>query len=284
MRPIMPIWRHLDYFSIPHPMQKFGYRYTLALLYRAIAAKRLNPKQIQTYCDFGAGLGGPSLATQHVFQLQSQNITLLEQNTSQARILRTLMPQATIQPEDGLRWLRQANQRFDFITAYMLGPDYDDTGLARTLLEEIPNYLTDRGKAFICSDVATMHVVRSHLNTGKLMSVHWLPVPEPDKKKSIASLRRFDSLSVPYAVVLSDSKDDLKNGPQSRPSPVNLPPVRIHSAFVPALDNSQYETEAYSLSCPFEWDYLQATLETFRSLKPQHPAISTLRDLLATRT
>jgi len=242
-------------------MQRFGYQYASELLRQAFKKGCFDPRQIQTICDFGAGLGGPTLALKNCFSESLERLVLLEENALQASFARKTLPQSECHVGDGLAWLNNTEQHFDLITAFMLGPDYGDEGLVQDFLTLASQRLTDRGAILIASDVATMTALQSRITAlqskQKVSAVHWIT---PHAKLSAKSTKRFSFFqrvrpsSIPYAVILKLQTPTDFQRPVLTLAPPSLPDPIFH----------RVGEELYCLTISFEWDYLNTTLKTYR--------------------
>jgi hypothetical protein len=254
-------FRRLEHLLLCHPMQSFGYRYACQLLQIAVHNHYLDPILIRSVCDFGSGVGGPALATQAFLNLSAHQMTLLEEDPRQARGLHRLLPGAEIWEGDGRQWLTSTKNQFDLITAFMLGPDFEDSGLVEGFIHAATACLAPHGKLLIATDVATMHVVKTVLQSLPNLACQWLIPAERQ--------------SFPVTVILSQT-DDMSATPSAN---VELPAPILAS--IQISDHSgQWATETYSLSNRFERDYLRATIATFEALTPRHPGIPHLQHLL----
>jgi hypothetical protein len=260
-----------------HPMQRFGYRYASELLRRVLKKGCFDPRQIQSICDFGSGLGGPSLALQNCFSQSLKYLVLLEENALQASFARKILPHTECHIGDGLAWLKNTEKRFDLITAFMLGPDYHNEGLVQDFLMLASQRLTDRGAILIASDVATMAVLQSWITAlhaeQKLSAVQWII---PQVKLTAKFVKRFSFFqscsapSIPYAVIL---KSHTALSVQTLTSPLEMPSL-------PEPCFQCVGEDLYCLTTPFEWDYLKATLKTYRKFDVKHSETELLRQLL----
>ncbi len=121
----------------------------------------IQPGEISSVCDFGSGAGGPLIALKRFFNLPPGHLQALEQDPAQARqiIQNGILPSSDVQIGDGLAYLRQGRQKYDLLTAFMLGPDESGV-LANALFKEVPRSLSPHGKLLVYSDIGTMPVVR----------------------------------------------------------------------------------------------------------------------------
>ena len=255
-------------------MQRFGYRYASELLRQAFKKGCFDPKRIQSICDFGSGLGGPSLALQNCFSQSLKHLVLLEENALQASFARKILPHSESYVGDGLTWLENTEQRFDLITAFMLGPDYNDDGLIQDFLMLASQRLMKHGAIFIASDVATIKIVQSWMIAlhaeQKLSSAQWIMPQVKSSSKRLSFFQSDRASSIPYAVILK--------------SHVDLNVQTLASPFeVPSLPEPRFQCvgeDLYCLTIPFEWDYLKTTLKTYREFDSTEPETERLRQLL----
>ena len=261
---IAPALPKVESKKLAHPLQAFGYRYAMRLLDLLVNHGLLDADQIQTICDFGAGTGGPTLALRDFFKCPTRNLTALESYAPQVRMLQALLPEAQIYDGDGLDWLSGHHQRYDLITAFMLGPDDEDHQLVSHFLNEAIACLKPNGKLIIGSDVATMHGVLSIVRKMTELRCDWL-IPEIDAV-------------LPVTVVIAQEGDQTANNGCEN---IILPEPIIIRRSVPDVQH-HWETETYCLSTAFEKLYLQATIDAFIFQAPEHPAIPVMQALLAT--
>ena len=250
-------------------MQRFGYRYASALLRQVLKQGALNPKKVHSICDFGAGLGGPSLALQNRFSKYLKRFVLLEENTLQARFAQKILPAVEISQRDGLSCLRQTEQRFDLITAFMLGPDYYDDGLVQDFIAVASQRLTEQGAILIASDVATMKVVQSQIKTqyagGSYGQSTWILPKDDLGLKRVSFFQKCLNPALPYAVIFK---------PQTQSS--------SELEFFPALPEPHFQMvgdNLYCLTTPFEWDYFWATIQTYQIFSTPTLKQTTLKEV-----
>jgi precorrin-6B methylase 2 len=259
--------RRLGHLALCHPMQAFGYRYAFRLLRIAVRRRYLSPRPIQAVCDFGAGVGGPALATQSFFKLPASQMTLLERDPQQVRVLEKLLPGAEVIEGDGLPWLASTPQQFDLITAFMLGPDFQPGGLAENFIRTAAIRLPAHGKLLIATDAATMQVVQNTLETLPNIVCRWL-IPEARQV-------------LPVTVIVSKASRLNARPEACAKAEIIIPEPVLASVRMPD-DSGQWATETFPLSNRFERGYLHATLAAFEALTPGHPAVPHLRQLLET--
>jgi hypothetical protein len=251
-------------------MQIFGYRTTLDLLGMLAREGVIHPRAIRTACDFGAGVGGPSLATQRFFRLPDSQLTLLESDPLQLKILRRLFPKSPVLAGDGLAHLSagsstafsaSTDERFDLMTAYMLGPDYHGDGSAMAFLEAALPALSPLGILLVTSDTATMHTLKKACVLFPDIHCRWfLPAPEQ---------------CLPVSVVISRESERLNN---DRPS-ITLPTPVLKTIALPNASQETMTEETFPLTNRFERAYLKATIQTFEALTPHHPALPAMRQM-----
>ncbi len=242
-----------------HALQSFGMVYADMLLGALLGKGWLTRRQVRSVCDFGSGTGGPALAILAFFGLPADRLTLLESQETQAARLRELFPKSRVVAGNGLLWLGSCRERYDLITAFMLGPDAGD-GLTLEFVQRALPRLTRTGRLLICTDTATMHGLRCVLGQVSGISCQWL-VDEPD---------------LPLTVLVSKIDG---NGPPDNLGNVNLPESNIRSAEI-ADAHGHLETEHYCLATPFEKAYLRATIDAFEAETPTHPGIAQMKRLL----
>lgn len=250
-------------------MQAFGYAYAMRLLTLAEQQGILQVGSVKHVCDFGTGTGGPALALQQFFQLPASRLTLLEEYSPQAVLLRRLFPKGKICLTNGLSWLEaNANQQFDLISAFMLGPDYEGDGLVVRFLEQALSCLSPAGALLICSDTATMQVVQNVLRDKPELNCYWLLDESP---------MSHDDVSIPITVIVRPAKTStmpMQNRTVELPRPV------FKSAMIPDAQG-EWAMERYCISTQFERAYFQATIDTFEHIQPNHPAIEPMRRILS---
>lgn len=242
-----------------HALQLFGMAYADTLLGALSGKGWFTRRQVRSVCDFGSGTGGPALAMLAFFGLPAHKLTLLESHEPQAVRLRELFPKSRVVAGNGLLWLGSCRDRYDLITAFMLGPDADD-GLALEFVQRALPCLTRTGRLLVCTDTATMHGLRRVVGQVPGISCQWL-VDEPD---------------FPLTVLISKIDG---NGSPDNWGNVNLPEPNIRSAEI-ADAHGHLETEHYCLATPFEKAYLRATIEAFEAEAPTHPGIAQMKRLL----
>jgi hypothetical protein len=258
--------------SIRHPMQRFGYRYASALLKQVLRQACIDPRQVHSICDFGAGLGGPSLALQSCFSQPLKQLVLLEANPLQSSFAKKLLLSAEVFQGNGLDWLERTERRFDLITAFMLGPDYDDDGFVRHFLAAALNRLNEKGSLLIASDVATMQVVQGYLQEQLVMEQCFWVNPTELKKGMKHSLKNYFSTSFPYTVIFSKEGDAKLQKTSMEVSFPKLP--------APVFYTSSINQEVYCLSTAFERKYLKATFKTYQQFNSGHSIDANLQQLL----
>lgn len=240
-----------------NPIQAFSYQYAWQLLNKM--HQQVPFPATQRACDFGSGLGGATLATQDFLKIPVANMTLLEEEPSQATRLQVLFPGASIISGNGLTQLSTTGTLYDLISAYMLGPDYYNEGFSASFIHHSLKRLTPDGRLLISSDTGTMQVIQNILETQTAIFTYWLIQP-----------------NLPATVLIQYT-------PFINSNPPHLPASTLYTASIP---NSQGEPEQeeYSLGTPFERAYLAATIQTFKQESLHHPAIPYLESLLQEAT
>jgi hypothetical protein len=159
-------------------MPSMGYEETqdflqaCSVLGRAISIGALDPRRIQTVCDFGACMGASTYALKRVLRLAGEAITALEQNSVTAKILagRKIIPSENVLSTDGIDYLRRGQKKFDLIAAFMLSDGQSPIvngvispmpglEMAEKFIEAVPHSLNPGGKLLVCSDENTMNTV-----------------------------------------------------------------------------------------------------------------------------
>jgi len=248
-----------------NPIQQLGYDYGSQLLAIAAAKNLIQPEAIEFICDFGAGTGGPSLALRDFFQTTDKRLTLLEADIPQAKTLEKLLPDSHLVAGDGLGWLSSPlssdKPPQDLISAFMLGPDYENLGLVQSFMQHALPALSPQGRLLICSDTGTMHTVKRCLQNTPHIAAYWLL---PD-----------ESANLPTAVVIAEQHSSTSVNIPDEPE---LPKTIIRKIDIPEADGF-WTTETYCLATTFEKAYLHATIKTFELVTPEHPALPFLQDL-----
>lgn len=248
-----------------HPLQAFGYGYASQLLAKLSRQGILDASRIQSVCDFGTGTGGPALAMQDFFQLPAQKLSLLESHAAQVESLRQLFPQSNVYYGDGITWLSRTHRQYDLMSAFMLGPDYENEGLVSEFVRLALPRLTTHGLLLICSDVATMHGVKVCLENTAGIDCHWLVMDDGAECLPVTVAVKKSAANLPISLSMET---------------VRLPSPCIKRAWVPDW-RGEFAMEHYCLSTAFEKAYLKATIESFEFVRPEHPAIAHMKAVLS---
>lgn len=122
----------------------------------------LNLSKAKRILDFGAGSGGPTLALTELTRLNGGTVDAVEANSAFAQHIVDLgiLSAGRVIVGNGLETLQTTSEKYDLITAFMLGPDDPRGGLTRALLNSSRNALVPGGSILITSDTDTMTTVK----------------------------------------------------------------------------------------------------------------------------
>ncbi len=130
-----------------------------------------------------------------------------EAHCTQRLVDSQVLPADSVITGDGISFLQEGRQKFDLVTAFMLGPDIDGDFSARFLCAA-RNSLNPGGQVLVCSEIATMSAVR-RVCTSQNFSFRWIegvpadiPVPSTavvsytpvETDREVSSFARFPSL------------------------------------------------------------------------------------------
>lgn len=190
-------------------VQKTGYDLAKAAFTAVTAQGYIDPRNIHRILDFGAGLGGPTLAFVDATRQFGTHIDAVEKEEIWTGILNKLgaLPPENIIISDGILYLKELRQKgiapYDLITAFQLGPD----GLGRIFRELAvvsSEALNPNGNLLVTSDNVSMsaalkacdeadvtyHFLKAITQKGKLIRQHTLIVPQ-------SSCIRIQPLNIP---------------------------------------------------------------------------------------
>lgn len=128
-----PIFPHLEGFH------QWGATTAATVLNMGEVAGHLNLSEARSILDFGAGGGGPTLALAELAEKNGGIVTAVESIPASAQgiIDSGILPAEQVVVGDGLEVLRTTPEKYDLITAFMLGPD--NTGsFTRAFLDSCP--------------------------------------------------------------------------------------------------------------------------------------------------
>ncbi len=156
----MDVTKAPEYASF-NKLQQYSARIASQLLLLATSFGYIDPNKIQAVCDFGAGGGGPTFALKQFLNLQPGRIQALEQSLEVAQeiIQHSVLPESDVKIGDGLAYLRSGQQKYNLITAFMLGPDISGH-LISNFIAAARHSLNPDGKLLVCSEIGTMNVVK----------------------------------------------------------------------------------------------------------------------------
>ncbi len=138
---------------------------TLSIIKVALKANALNPRQLTTIADFGAGTGLTTLALTTIAQETNGTVEALEnwEAVADQIIASGILPrEKVIKNTSGITYLNATEQtdKYNLITAFMLGPDtYGD--LFRQLAAAASNALDPEGSLLVTSDEYTFAAAKA---------------------------------------------------------------------------------------------------------------------------
>lgn len=119
--------------------------------------------KIKKILDFGAGVGGPTITLAHLAESNGGKAEAVDTSPVFAEFIAKLgiLPPEYVHQGDGIELLSSADAQntYDLITAFMLGPDGRGE-LIGNLIESSQRALTENGRLVITSDPMTMSTAR----------------------------------------------------------------------------------------------------------------------------
>ncbi len=152
-------------YEILNTLQQFGASMAMMTVRRAVQRGQLDQSSIHRIGDFGAGTGGPTWALTKIAEQIGATVDAIEQSeTGTDEIIQSgILPHWHVKREDGIAYLetvgRDEAQRYDLITAFMLGPDDEEVSLFRKLANVSTRALLPGGHLIITSDGGTLENV-----------------------------------------------------------------------------------------------------------------------------
>ncbi len=177
----------------------------------AISNGMIHSNKIQRICDFGAGYGGPTRVLTEKFP--QAEIHALEYPLNQSDLGREaetlissdVLPRKNIILGDGVEHFTESGEKYDLITAFLLGPD-EEGELIERLLQPAVQSLTPEGKLLISSDLWTMSAVSKALTYGGY-SFRWMTLPLEWRFNTITEEPHCSSPVSGMAVAVVDAKE-----------------------------------------------------------------------------
>jgi hypothetical protein len=150
--------------------QQFNAKLSAMSILMSVQAGYLDFNRIRRITDFGSGSGGPTFTLVEIGKRVKAHIDAIEEDPKFAQqiIKSGILPEENVNITDGIAYFMSMGEKgiekYDLITAFMLGPD-PDMSLFRRLVKACTTALNEGGNLLITSDTCTFSAIKKILES-----------------------------------------------------------------------------------------------------------------------